>query len=158
MSKTKNTSNNYYKEYKEIQAALAEAQLPTLVSSIIQDYIEKIGNEFERQNNQPEDIYLRTVVELFVNIFEELNTEAQNEIDNFLQQDQDNLEERIYKMVYIILSFSALQGIALKKASIRLNSWLEISPESDYSELQSKLYNLGVEIVEMQKALNFNQN
>lgn len=100
------------------------------------------------------DLYLQTAVELYANILEELDNQTQKDIQNFVDEmEKENGEKnRIAKMIYIILSFMNLQGIALKKLAMNLSLWLELTKDIDLSELQSQLYNLAVEIEYNQKA------
>lgn len=148
------TSINYHKEYQQVQQALNDSSIVNIVPSIIDVHIAKLGTDTEKTNNTSDEVYLRAIVELFANILEDLTPERQKELDQFLQESGTNQEERIYKMIYTIMSYPTLQGQALKKASTRLYSWLKLNPDSDYSELQSEIYNLGLELTKTQAILN----
>lgn len=143
-------ATNYYREYKEINQALEEAEIVNMVSSIIFDHINHSNLE-----NKPSivDLYLQTTVELYANILEELNYQTQKDVQNFVDEmEKENGEKnRIPKMIYIILSFASLQGIALKKLAMNLTLWLNLDKDVDLSNLQAELYNLAVEIEYNQK-------
>ncbi len=103
------------------------------------------------------DIYLKVAVEFYANILEELNCETQKNVQSFVQEiskkGENEKEDRICKMIYIILSFGDLQGNALKKLAMNL-LWLDLPKDIDLTELQAQLYNLAVEIEFNQKVFD----
>lgn len=133
---------------------MEESEFVNIVSSIIFDHINNSSLE-----NKPSlaDIYLKVAVELYANILEELKYETQKNVQSFVQEickkGENKNEDRIFKMIYIILSFGNLQGNALKKLAMNL-LWLDLPKDIDLTELQAQLYNLAVEIEFNQKVFD----
>ena len=133
---------------------MEESEFVNIVSSIIFDHINNSSLE-----NKPSlaDIYLKVAVELYANILEELKYETQKNVQSFVQEickkGENKNEDRIFKMIYIILSFGNLQGNALKKLATNL-LWLDLPKDIDLTELQAQLYNLAVEIEFNQKVFD----
>jgi len=139
-------TTNYYKEFKNSSKLLDNAEVLSLLSSLVDTYILEKGTEYEKVNNKSADTYLKSVVEIFSNILEQLDTKTQEEFNQFLEESKDDHEERFQKMKFVISESLGLQGKALKKAAMNLDKWLTLSPENDHSEFQAILYNLSVEI------------
>jgi hypothetical protein len=148
-----NIKTNYYKEYKETSDLINQTEIVNLVSTMADSYLQENGDEYEKKNNNLDDIHLNVIVEMYANLMQIISPETFAECEEFLAESKDNDTERFIKMKFIISELIGFQGRAIKNAAANINRWLKLTPSKDHSNFQAILYNFGIEIEKNQETI-----